>query len=50
LYFALVGRNQRVFSPEEEFAVSMGERGHPELGDYGSRVGEQRPGETRSQL
>jgi ethanolamine permease len=35
LYFGLVGRHQLVFSPEEEFAVTMGQRGHPELGDYG---------------
>jgi hypothetical protein len=35
LYFALVGRHNLVYSPEEEFAVSMGERGHPELGDFG---------------
>jgi ethanolamine permease len=50
VYFALVGRNQLLYSPEEEFAVSMGERGHPELGDYGSRAAERGPGETRSQL
>ena len=45
LYFALVGRRQLVFSPEEEFAVTMGARGHPELGDYGSRAAQ--PGDTR---
>lgn len=36
LYFALVGRNRLVLSPEEEFALTGGERGHPELGDFGS--------------
>jgi ethanolamine permease len=36
LYFAVRGRHTLVFSPEEEFAISMGARGHPELGDYGS--------------
>jgi ethanolamine permease len=35
LYFALSGRNKLVLSPEEEFALTAGERGHPELGDYG---------------
>jgi ethanolamine permease len=28
LYFALVGRNQLILSPEEEFALSKGEKGH----------------------
>lgn len=35
LYFAVIGRNRLVLSPEEEFALTLGERGHPELGDYG---------------
>jgi ethanolamine permease len=35
LYFAIAGRHKLVLSPEEEFALSRGERGHPELGDYG---------------
>jgi ethanolamine permease len=35
LYFAVAGRHKLVLSPEEEFALSKGERGHPELGDYG---------------
>ena len=35
LYFAVAGRHRLVLSPEEEFALSKGERGHPELGDYG---------------
>ena len=45
VYFALAGRHQLVFSPEEEFAVTMGQRGHPELGDYGSKA--TRPEDTR---
>jgi ethanolamine permease len=28
LYFAFYGRNQLILSPEEEFAMSKGERGH----------------------
>jgi ethanolamine permease len=28
LYFALVGRNHLILSPEEEFAMSKGEKGH----------------------
>jgi ethanolamine permease len=28
LYFAAVGRNQLILSPEEEFALSKGEKGH----------------------
>jgi ethanolamine permease len=43
LYFALAGRRQLVFSPEEEFAVTHGARGHPELGDYGGPVEQRRP-------
>lgn len=35
LYFALVGRKNLVLSPEEEFALTGGERGHPDLGDFG---------------
>ncbi|HUH06788.1 MAG TPA: ethanolamine permease [Egibacteraceae bacterium] len=35
LYFAVVGRHRLVHSPEEEFALTKGGRGHPELGDYG---------------
>ena len=30
LYFALSGRNKLVLSPEEEFAMTRGEHGHPE--------------------
>jgi ethanolamine permease len=42
IYFGLHGRHQLVYSPEEEFAVSMGARGHPELGDYGTGEAEGR--------
>jgi ethanolamine permease len=28
LYFAFYGRNQLILSPEEEFAMSKGEKGH----------------------
>jgi ethanolamine permease len=41
IYFAVSGRNKLVYSPEEEFALSKGARGHPELGDFGTR-GEER--------
>lgn len=34
LYFALVGRNRLVLSPEEEFAVTHGKHGHPETEGY----------------
>jgi ethanolamine permease len=34
-YFGIAGRNKLVFSPEEEFAMTMGEKGHPEEGGYG---------------
>jgi ethanolamine permease len=35
LYFAIGGRNRLVLSPEEEFAMTMGEHGHPETEGYG---------------
>ena len=35
LYFAIVGRHRLVLSPEEEFALTKGEHGHPELEGYG---------------
>ena len=39
-YFALAGRHKLVLSPEEEFAVTRGEHGHPEREGYGhTRVG-----------
>ena len=36
LYFALVGRHKLVLSPEEEFALTRGEHGHPEKEGYGT--------------
>jgi ethanolamine permease len=36
LYFGLSGRNKLVLSPEEEFAMTLGEHGHPEEEGYGS--------------
>jgi ethanolamine permease len=35
LYFGLSGRNKLVLSPEEEFALTQGEHGHPEEEGYG---------------
>ncbi len=35
LYFAIVGRHRLVLSPEEEFAMTHGEHGHPEIEGYG---------------
>jgi ethanolamine permease len=35
LYFAIVGRHRLVLSPEEEFALTLGEHGHPETEGYG---------------
>ena len=44
-YFALVGRRRLVLSPEEEFAVTRGIHGHPELEGYGVTDREElRPG------
>jgi ethanolamine permease len=34
-YFAVVGRHRLVLSPEEEFALTSGEHGHPETEGYG---------------
>jgi ethanolamine permease len=34
-YFALIGRNRLVLSPEEEFALTSGAHGHPETEGYG---------------
>jgi ethanolamine permease len=34
-YFAIAGRHKLVLSPEEEFAVTHGEHGHPEEEGYG---------------
>ncbi len=36
LYFALIGRHRLVLSPEEEFALTHGEHGHPEREGYGT--------------
>src|SRR5213078_2003075 len=36
LYFAIAGRNRLVLSPEEEFAMTQGEHGHPESEGYGT--------------
>jgi ethanolamine permease len=36
LYFALYGRHRLVLSPEEEFALTLGEHGHPETEGYGT--------------
>jgi ethanolamine permease len=33
-YFALIGRNRLVLSPEEEYAMTGGEHGHPETEGY----------------
>jgi ethanolamine permease len=34
-YFAISGRNRLVLSPEEEFALTQGQHGHPEVEGYG---------------
>ena len=39
LYFALVGRHKLVLSPEEEFAITGGQHGHPEREGYGTTQG-----------
>jgi len=36
LHFAFVGRHRLVLSPEEEFALTKGEHGHPEREGYGA--------------
>jgi ethanolamine permease len=40
LYFAIAGRGRLVLSPEEEFALTKGERGVPQL-SYGTSAAEQ---------
>jgi ethanolamine permease len=35
-YFAAVGRHRLILSPEEEFALTSGEHGHPETEGYGA--------------
>ncbi len=34
-YFAIAGRHRLVLSPEEEFALTLGQHGHPETEGYG---------------
>jgi ethanolamine permease len=47
LYFAIAGRHRLVLSPEEEFATTRGEHGHPEREGYGTtRVEEAAPRAT----
>ncbi|HEV2917937.1 MAG TPA: amino acid permease [Actinomycetota bacterium] len=36
IYFAVSGRNRLVLSPEEEFAMTRGEHGRPQVEGYGS--------------
>jgi ethanolamine permease len=36
VYFAVAGRHKLVLSPEEEFALTSGEHGHPETEGYGT--------------
>jgi ethanolamine permease len=36
LYFAIAGRHRLVLSPEEEFALTRGQHGHPETEGYGT--------------
>jgi ethanolamine permease len=40
IYFAIAGRHRLVLSPEEEFALTSGERGVPEV-SYGHSAAEQ---------
>jgi ethanolamine permease len=37
-YFAAAGRHRLVLSPEEDFAMSRGEHGHPEVEGYGGTM------------
>jgi ethanolamine permease len=36
IYFAAIGRHKLVLSPEEEFALTAGQHGHPEKEGYGT--------------
>jgi ethanolamine permease len=36
LYFAVIGRHRLMLSPEEEFALTGGQHGHPESEGYGT--------------
>jgi hypothetical protein len=40
IYFAIAGRKRLVLSPEEEFALTKGERGVPEV-SYGTSAADQ---------
>jgi ethanolamine permease len=46
VYFALVGRHKLVLSPEEEFALTRGVHGHPEIEGYGVTEREAEAGMT----
>ena len=46
LYFLVIGRHRLVLSPEEEFALTRGEHGHPELEGYGKTRVEDIPAGT----
>ena len=54
LYFAIAGRHRLVLSPEEEFALTLGERGVPGQEGYATSKEEQESilgggsGETRA--
>jgi ethanolamine permease len=41
LYFAIAGRNRLVLSPEEEFALTQGEAGIPQVEGYTTSRAEQ---------
>jgi ethanolamine permease len=47
VYFAVSGRNRLVLSPEEEFAMTRGEHGHPEVEGYGKTSVEEIKGAGR---
>jgi ethanolamine permease len=50
-YFAIAGRHRLVLSPEEEFAMTSGEHGHPEREGYGrTRVEDIAPGTTTPEI
>lgn len=54
-YFALFGRHKLILSPEEEFAMTRGQHGHPEREGYGHThvadvVGQRRPSESQDEV
>ena len=50
-YFAIAGRHRLVLSPEEEFAMTSGEHGHPEREGYGrTRVEDIATGTTTPEI